>query len=68
MNLSSGYDFQLKDLSYTRINIFRDLHCWEMAFNWIPIGTRKRYEFTLRAKSSLLQDLKISRKRDWYDF
>ncbi|MDA7502247.1 putative LPS assembly protein LptD, partial [Chitinophagales bacterium] len=68
VNLSSGYDFQLQDLSYTRINIFRDLHCWEMAFNWIPTGARKRYEFTLKAKSSLLQDLKISRKRDWYDF
>ncbi len=67
VGVTTGYDFQNQDLAHTRINVFRDLHCWEMVFNWIPTGERKRYEFTLRAKSSLLQDLKISRKRDWFD-
>ncbi|MGB0886743.1 MAG: putative LPS assembly protein LptD [Vicingaceae bacterium] len=58
----SGYDFELKDLSYTSVNIYRDLHCWEMSFNWVPFGQRQSYLFTIRVKSSLLQDLKLTRR------
>ncbi|MDZ7777313.1 MAG: hypothetical protein U5L09_17750 [Bacteroidales bacterium] len=36
--LRSGYDFKQKSISYTSINIHRDLHCWQMSFNWIPDG------------------------------
>jgi len=68
VNMSTGYDFTNKALAYTTIDIYRDLHCWNMSFNWVPTGDRKRYEFTLRANSSLLQDLKLQRKRDWFDF
>lgn len=28
---STGYDFAHKGISYTSVNVFRDLHCWEMA-------------------------------------
>lgn len=67
VDIRTGYDFDLNALSLTTINIRRDLHCWEMNFAWRVNGDRKSYDFTLRAKSSLLQDLKISRKRGWYD-
>lgn len=63
----SGYDFRNKDLTYTSVNITRNLHCWEMKFNWIPFGYRQSYEFSLNVKSSVLQDLKIHRRRDWFD-
>lgn len=68
INAMSGYDFKNKDFSYTSINIYRDLHCWEISFHWIPFGFRKSYNFTLRAKSSLLQDVKISKRTDWRDY
>ena len=63
----SGYDFVNKDFTYTSIDIYRDLHCWEMNFNWIPFGFRQSYNFTIKVKSSVLQDLKLVRKREWYD-
>ena len=63
----SGYDFQNKDVSFTSLDIYRDMHCWEMMFNWIPIGPRRSYNLTVRVKSPLLQDLKINKKRDWRD-
>jgi hypothetical protein len=63
----SGYDFVNKDISYTSLDIYRDLHCWEMMFNWIPIGPRRSYNLTIRVKSPLLQDLKINKRRDWRD-
>jgi len=62
VGFNSGYDFEQKDLSYTSVDIYRDLHCWEMSFNWIPFGPRQSYLFTIKVKSALLQDLKLSRR------
>jgi LptD protein len=62
IGFNSGWDFEAKDLSYTSINFHRDLHCWEMTFNWIPIGPRQSYLFTIRVKSPILQDLKLTRR------
>lgn len=67
IGFTTGYDFKAKDLSITTIDIYRDLHCWELMFNWIPIGFRKSYNLTVRVKSPLLQDLKLTKKRDWQD-
>lgn len=64
VNVRTGYDFELKKLSYTTIDIRRDLHCWEMSFNWIPMGNYKSYIFTIRAKASMLQDLKYDKRKD----
>lgn len=68
IGFNSGYDFDEQDLSYTSLNIHRDLHCWEMLINWIPFGYRQSYNFTIRVKASALQDLKWERKRDWFDY
>ena len=67
IGFQSGYDFDTKDLTYSSINIYKDLHCWEMLLNWIPIGYHKSYTITIRVKASVLQDLKLERKRDWID-
>ncbi len=67
LNLTSGYDFESNKISYTSVNIYRDLHCWEMRFNWIPIGYLKSWNFYIKVKASLLQDLKLNRKKDFRD-
>ncbi len=64
----TGWDFEAADLSYTSINIYRDLHCFEMRFNWIPIGGRQSWNFALNVKADMLKDLKLQRKRDFRDF
>jgi hypothetical protein len=38
-----------------------------MSFQWIPIGTRKSWSFTLNVKASVLQDLKLDKKKDFRD-
>ena len=65
LNFQSGYDFDTKELTYSSINIYRDLHCWEMILNLIPLGYHRSYTFTIRVKAAILQDLKLERKRDW---
>jgi uncharacterized Rmd1/YagE family protein len=69
MNITytTGYDFTGKAITMTNIGITRDLHCWEMSMNWIPNGTMKMWNFTLRVKASVLQDLKVERRKDFHD-
>lgn len=64
---SSGYDIQNKELTFTSIDFIRQLHCWEFKLNWIPVGFRQSFLFTINVKSSLLQDLRMTRRRDWFD-
>lgn len=68
IGFDSNYDIVTKEFGYTSLNLYRDLHCWEMQFNWVPFGIRQSYNVTINVKSAVLQDLKLSRKRDWYDF
>ncbi len=67
IGIRTGWDFESNDLSYTSVSIYRDLHCWEMRFNWIPTGYQKSWNFTINAKASLLQDLKLNKKKDFRD-
>lgn len=68
IELETGYDFSNKKLSFTRFRIWRDLHCWDLSLDWIPFGFRQSYMMTIRVKSSVLQDLKLTRKSDWRDY
>jgi hypothetical protein len=63
----TGYDFENKEFTQTNLNINRDLHCWQLSLTWVPFGRFQSYNVTIRAKSSLLQDLKLNRQRSWWD-
>jgi hypothetical protein len=71
MSVQSGFDFVAFQPSITTLTLYRDLHCWDMSFNWTPFaGSQFRasnYNFTLKAKSSILQDLKLTRRRSFQD-
>lgn len=68
VSLTSGWDFVNNQISYTSIEVYRDLHCWEMSFGWIPKGFQQSWNFSIKAKASLLQDLKLNKKRDFRDY
>ncbi|TLX74671.1 LPS-assembly protein LptD [Labilibacter sediminis] len=61
-SFSTGYNFDLKEISHTNLRISRDLHCWGMSFNLVPVGRYKSYFFSIRVNSSLLQDLKYEKR------
>ncbi|MFA6200925.1 MAG: putative LPS assembly protein LptD [Bacteroidales bacterium] len=65
IGFTSGYDFINHDYTYTSIDFYRDLHCWEMRMNWIPFGTRQGWNFTIAVKASMLQDLKYELRNDF---
>lgn len=58
IGVSSGYDFEAGEKTPTTLNLYWDMHCWEMNFNIIPLGTRKSYTFRINVKASVLHDLK----------
>lgn len=67
LGFSGGYDIKAKDFTYASFDVYRDLHCWEMRFNWIPFGWRQSWSFTINVKASVLKDLKWDKKKDYRD-
>ncbi len=67
VSAQTGWDFETKKISYTSLTIYRDLHCWEMRFNVIPYGSYKSWNFQINVKASALQDLKLTKKKDYRD-
>jgi len=59
---SIGYDFTRKQTTYPYLGLRRDLHCWEMGFNWAP--TRNTYSFFLRVKPGTLDFIKVPYQRN----
>ena len=67
LSVTTGYDFQNKGMSYTSIDVYRDLHCWEMRFNWVPFGYYKSWNFQVNIKASSLQDVKWNKRKSYQD-
>lgn len=38
-----------------------------MTFSCIPFGTHQSYNFQINVRSSLLKDLKLTKRDSWYD-
>ncbi len=62
VNFSSGYDWDAGKITYTTFNFTRNLHCWSISGSFSPIGQNKSYYVTIRASSSMLQDLKVEKR------
>lgn len=67
VDFRSGYDPEAKEITYTEINIFRDLDCWEMSFNWVPFGRRRSYSFQINLAAPFLKDMKLQKRQQWSD-
>ncbi|MBK7629443.1 MAG: LPS-assembly protein LptD [Ignavibacteriales bacterium] len=66
-SVTGSYDLKQKEFSAPQIRISRDLHCWTMSFTWNPIGLYRGYNFEIRVKAPQLQDLKITKRDQFYD-
>jgi hypothetical protein len=68
IGVTTGIDFVQQNISYTSLNIYRDLKCWEATIEWVPFGARKSYNLGINLKTSMLKEFKIPRQRQWFDF
>lgn len=67
LTFNTDYNFDMKKFTNINCTLTRDLHCWSMSASFIPIGPYKSYNFTIRANSSMLQDLKYEQRTSPYD-
>ena len=55
INFSSGYDFESKKISMTRMSLSRDLHCFSMSCD-VMLAPYTSYNFSFRCNASTLTD------------
>jgi len=58
---STSYDLVSRQVAAPQVGIYRDLHCWEMNFTWVPTGINRYYRFEIRLKTPILQDVKVTK-------
>ncbi|MBQ9418098.1 MAG: LPS-assembly protein LptD [Bacteroidales bacterium] len=67
ISMSTGYDFVNKGMSYTTVDVYRDLHCWEMKFSWVPFGYYRSWFFQINIKADALKDLKYEKRESYLE-
>ncbi|MBX9890619.1 MAG: hypothetical protein K2X94_05110 [Amoebophilaceae bacterium] len=67
LSVRGKYDLNTNKLNpdATEISIQRDLHCWQLSYQWHPVGNQYKYDFSLGVKSNVLKLLKLPRKRSY---
>lgn len=50
-------------VSNINLNLYRNIHCWNVAFTWTPIGTNKSFFLTLRGNAAALQNANITLRK-----
>jgi hypothetical protein len=64
---SSGFDIIDREITNTSISIFRQLHCWDMSFRWVPFGPQRSYSLVISVRSATLQALRLTKNNYWQD-
>ncbi len=67
VSMNTRFDLQKRQVVNSSISIHRDLHCWELSFQWTPTGYTRGYYLKINVKSPNLQDLKIESKGGRYN-
>ncbi|WP_257123008.1 putative LPS assembly protein LptD [Tannerella forsythia] len=72
ISMNGSFDVEHGKFHSFTCSISRDLHCFQMSANVIPIGPYKSYSFSIAVNSSLLKDLKYNQsntnrdQQSWY--
>lgn len=61
ISTGASYDFVNKRILVPSIRVTRDLHCWEMNFDYRPTGFARGFNFEIRIKAEQLRDVKLTR-------
>ena len=63
---TSGFDFMAMKFTSTQFSASYDLHCFNIAVSWVPMGMYKSYSFRIAANAAALADLLRFKKSDSY--
>lgn len=57
VDYSMRYDLDEREVVSQRLQVYRDLHCWEAGFNWSLVGDRWSYDFRVGVRA--IPEIKI---------
>ncbi|NTW83517.1 MAG: LPS-assembly protein LptD [Chlorobiaceae bacterium] len=57
VGLYTGYDFQNEELVFPMVQIYRNLHCWQIGVQVVPVGEFKSYAIQIGLKAPQLSDV-----------
>ena len=66
MNATSGFDLMAMKLTTSQISATYDLHCFNIAVQWVPMGKWQSWSFRIAANASALADLLRFKKSTSY--
>ena len=66
LGMSSFYDVKNQKINSLSMSISRDMHCWQMSINVIPVGFVRSFNITLSPKAGILKDLRVNRSKYFY--
>ena len=70
VGVNTGYDIEQNKFVFPMLQVYRDLHCWQMGFQWVPSGEYNSYYFQIGLKAPQLQDIRFrtgGKTRGWTD-
>ncbi len=67
VNFNGGVGIARRKFTPMQINLTRNLHCWSMSFQWIPMGQMKSYQFHIGVLSGMLADIKYDKQSSKFD-
>ena len=67
MGGTTYYDFKTAKIQTLSMFISREMHCWQMSINLIPIGLYRSFNISISPKSGILRDLRINRTRSFFN-
>jgi hypothetical protein len=61
--------YDINSTSFQNVNMFlsRELHCWMLSINIVPVGIYRSFNISISPRSSILRDLKVNRTRTFYN-
>ena len=67
MGGAAFYDLRTQKIGNLNLFLSRELHCWQLAINIVPIGLFRSFNVSISPRAALLRDLKVNRSRFFYE-
>jgi hypothetical protein len=61
------FDLTTKKLQTLTMFLSRELHCWALSINIVPVGLYRSFNISISPRSAILRDLKVNRTRTFTD-
>ncbi len=62
LTVSGGYDFVKMNLNVPTLTFNKNIHCWNLYFQWIPIGFNRGFYLKFSANAAQLKDLMLEKR------